>query len=163
MVDRILHFYLHACPCGYFSDKHQECSCNPNDIKRYHKRISGPLLDRMDIYVHVPRLEYSEIINTMPAESSLAISQRVTVAREIQYVHLSKYNIFCNAHKHIKSACHMTTGAQALLEQANLSARGYDRILKAARTIADLAGMEQLTEMHIAKAVYFRNNMQELY
>ena len=124
----------------------------------------------MDIYVHVPRLEYREITNTMPSESSLAISQRVTVAREIQYARLSKYDIYCNAHmghKHIKSACHMTTGAQALLEQAfskmSLSARGYDRILKVARTIADLAGSEQLTEMHIAEAVHFRNNMQELY
>ena len=161
---------MHACPCGFFGDNRQDCSCNPNDIKRYRKRISGPLLDRMDIYVHVPRLEYSEIINTMPAESSLAISQRVTVAREIQYARLNKYNIFCNAHmshKHIKSACHMTTGAQAILEQAfskmNLSARGYDRILKVARTIADLAGAQQLTEMHIAEAVHFRNNMQELY
>ena len=161
---------MNPCPCGFFGDNHQDCSCNPNDIKRYRKRISGPLLDRMDIYVHVPRLEYKEITNTMPSESSLAISQRVTVAREIQYARLSKYDIYCNAHmghKHIKSACHMTTGAQALLEQAfskmSLSARGYDRILKVARTIADLAGEEQLTEIHIAEAVHFRNNMQELY
>ena len=161
---------MNPCPCGFFGDKNLDCSCNPNDIKRYRKRISGPLLDRMDIYVHVPRLEYSEIINTMPTESSLIISQRVTVAREIQYARLSKHNIFCNAHmghKHIKSACQMTTGAQAILEQAfskmNLSARGYDRILKVARTIADLAESEQLTEMHIAEAVHFRNNMQELY
>jgi len=124
----------------------------------------------MDIYVHVPRLEYSEITNIMPTESSLVISKRVAAARERQYARLSKYNIFCNAHmghKHIKSACHMTTGAQVILEQAfrkmNLSARGYDRILKVARTIADLAGAEQLTEMHIAEAVHFRNNMQELY
>ncbi|MBP2629038.1 MAG: Mg chelatase, subunit ChlI [Firmicutes bacterium] len=123
----------------------------------------------MDINVHVPRLEYGEITNIVPTESSLAIGRRVAAAREIQYARLSKYNIFCNAHmdhKHMKSACHMTTGAQAILEQAfskmNLSARGYDRILKVARTIADLDGAQQLTEMHIAEAVHFRNNVQDL-
>ena len=123
----------------------------------------------MDINVHVPRLEYSDATNIALTESSLAIRQRVAVARKIQYARLSKYNIFCNAHmdhKHMKSACHMTTGAQAILEQAfskmNLSARGYDRILKVARTIADLDGAQQLTEMHIAEAVHFRNNVQDL-
>jgi len=161
---------MNPCPCGFYGDSRQECTCNNSDIKRYRKRISGPLLDRMDINVHVPRLEYSEITNITPTESSLVIGQRVAVAREIQYARLSKYNIFCNAHmghQHIKSACHMTTGAQAILEQAftkmNLSARGYDRILKVARTIADLAGVEQLTEIHIAEAVHFRNNMQEFH
>ncbi|MBP2628941.1 MAG: Mg chelatase, subunit ChlI [Firmicutes bacterium] len=161
---------VNPCQCGFLTDSRQECTCSNSDIRRYRKRISGPLLDRMDINVHVPRLEYSEITNTMPTESSLVIAKRVAAARAIQYARLSKYNIFCNAHmghKHIKSACHMTTGAQAILEQAfskmNLSARGYDRILKVARTIADLAGAEQLTEMHIAEAVHFRNNMQEIY
>ncbi len=161
---------MNPCPCGFLGDDHQDCSCSTGDIKRYRKRISGPLLDRMDLYVHVPRLEYSDITNPIPTESSSVISQRVAVARAIQHDRLSKYNIFCNAHmghKHIKSACHMTTGAQRILKQAfsklNLSARGYDRILKVARTIADLAEAEQLTEMHIAEAVHFRNNMHELY
>ena len=161
---------MNPCPCGFLGDSRQECSCSSSDIKRYRKRISGPLLDRMDINVHVPRLEYSELTNSMPTESSLVISQRVAAAREIQYARLSKYNIYCNAHmghKHIKSACQMTTEAQAILEQAfrkmNLSARGYDRILKVARTIADLAESEQISEMHIAEAVHFRNNVQELY
>lgn len=161
---------MNPCPCGFWGDPGRECSCSSSDIKRYRKRISGPLLDRMDINVHVPRLEYSEITNSVPTESSLIISQRVAAAREKQYARLSKYNIFCNAHmnhKHIKSSCHMTPGAQAILEQAfrkmNLSARGYDRILKVARTIADLAESEQLTEIHIAEAVHFRNNMQEMH
>ena len=161
---------MNPCPCGFLGDSRQECSCSSSDIKRYRKRISGPLLDRMDINVHVPRLEYSELTNSMPTESSLVISQRVTAAREIQYARLSQYNIYCNAHmghKHIKSACQMTAEAQAILEQAfrkmNLSARGYDRILKVARTIADLAESEQISEMHIAEAVHFRNNVQELY
>ncbi|WP_378956356.1 ATP-binding protein [Pelosinus sp. sgz500959] len=161
---------LHACPCGFLGDHQQDCTCSTSDIKRYRKRISGPLLDRIDIYVHVSRLDYSEMTNTIPSESSAIISQRVAMAREIQYARLSKYNIFCNAHmghKHIKSACRMTNGAQTILEQAfskmNLSARGYDRILKVARTIADLAQAEELTELHIAEAVHFRNNMQENY
>lgn len=154
----------------FLEDQRQACSCTSGDVKRYRNRISGPLLDRMDIYVHVPRLEYSEMVNTLPVESSATISQRVARARQIQYERLNKYNIFCNAHmghKQIKVACQMTSSAQAILEHAfskmNLSARGYDRILKVARTIADLAEAQQLTDVHIAEAVHFRNNMQELY
>lgn len=161
---------MNPCPCGFYGDQHQECSCTSGDVKRYRKRISGPLLDRMDLYVHVPRLEYSEMVNTLPTESSSVISQRVAQAREIQYTRLRKYNIFCNAHmghKQIKSACQMTPESTAILEHAfskmNLSARGYDRILKVARTIADLDAAQQLTEIHIAEAIHFRNSVQELY
>jgi len=161
---------MNPCPCGFLGDADQECSCSSSDIKRYRKKISGPLLDRMDIYVNVARLEYNELINTVPTESSLEIRKRGAIAREIQYQRLHKHNIFCNAymgHKHITSSCHMTTAAQMILKQAfskmNLSARGYDRILKVARTIADLDQAEELTEIHIAEAVHFRNNMQELY
>ena len=160
---------MNPCPCGFFGSQYQDCSCSSGDVKRYRKRISGPLLDRMDIYVHVPRLEYNEMINTIPAESSAVIGQRVARARQIQYERLEKDHIFCNAHmghKQIKSTCPMTQGAQTILKNAfrqmNLSARGYDRILKVARTIADLAEMQQLTEVHIAEAVHFRNSVQEL-
>jgi magnesium chelatase family protein len=161
---------LNPCQCGFFGDSRQVCSCTSGDVKRYRKRISGPLLDRMDLYVHVPRLEYNEMVNTVPTESSSTIRQRVARARDVQYARLSNDNIFCNAHmghKQIKSACPMTTAAQAVLENSfskmNLSARGYDRILKVARTIADLAEDQQLTEIHIAEAVHFRNTMQEMY
>lgn len=160
---------MNPCPCGFFGDQHQACSCSSGDVKRYRKRISGPLLDRMDLYVHVPRLEYNELINTIPAESSADIGQRVARARQIQYERLHQDNIFCNAHmghKQIKSACQMTAGAQTILKNAfskmNLSARGYDRILKVARTIADLTEEQQLTEIHIAEAVHFRNSIQEI-
>lgn len=159
---------MNPCQCGFLGSQYQDCSCSSGDVKRYRKRISGPLLDRMDIYVHVPRLEYNEMVNTIPAESSAVISQRVAKARQIQYERLEKDHIFCNAHmghKQIRAACLMTQAAQAILKDAfrqrNLSARGYDRILKVARTIADLAGAEQLTEVHIAEAVHFRNNVQE--
>ncbi len=158
---------MNPCPCGFLGDSNQDCSCSSNDIKRYTKKISGPLLDRMDIHVHVPRLEYSEIITTIPTEPSSIIRQRVAAARDIQYSRLQKYNLFCNAqmgHKHVKAACHMTQSAQAILKQAfekmNLSARGYDRILKVARTIADLDTAEQITDIHIAEAIHFRNNIQ---
>jgi len=96
---------MRACPCGFFGDNSRECSCSVGDIKRYRQKISGALLDRMNINVHVPRLEYSDITNSAPTESSLAIGQKFAAAREIQYARLSKYNIFCNAHmghKHIK-------------------------------------------------------------
>ena len=88
---------MNPCPCGFLGDQHQECSCTISDVKRYRKKISGPLLDRMDIYVHVSRLDYKEMVTNMPSESSAVISQRVSMARKIQYERLHKYNIFCNA------------------------------------------------------------------
>ncbi|AIF51800.1 YifB family Mg chelatase-like AAA ATPase [Pelosinus sp. UFO1] len=157
---------MNPCPCGFLGDSSKGCSCSIGDINRYRKKISGPLLDRMDIHVHVPRLEYAEMTTTVPTESSAIIRQRVIEARAIQYARLKKYNLFCNAqmsHKHLKTACHMTPGAQLILKQAfekmNLSARGYDRILKVARTIADLAKTDEITDMHIAEAIHFRNNI----
>ncbi len=154
------------CPCGFLGDNNKDCTCSTGDIKRYRKKISGPLLDRMDIHVHVPRLEYSEMTTSIPTESSADIRQRVTAARAIQYSRLQKYNIFCNAqmgHRHVKTTCHMTQSAQFMLKQAfeamNLSARGYDRILKVARTIADLASSEQISDIHVAEAIHFRNNI----
>ena len=157
---------MNPCPCGFLGDSSKGCSCSIGDINRYRKKISGPLLDRMDIHVHVPRLEYTEMTKTVPTESSAIIRQRVIEARVIQYARLKKYNLFCNAqmsHKHLKAACHMTPGAQIILKQAfekmNLSARGYDRILKVARTIADLAKSDEITDMHIAEAIHFRNNI----
>lgn len=124
----------------------------------------------MDIYVHVPRLEYSELRNSKPSSSSMTIKERVAAAREIQYKRLGKDGIFCNAHmghKQIQLACPLTIGAQSILEQSfkkmNLSARGHDRILKVARTIADLEEAKEIGEVHIAEAVHYRNNIQELY
>ena len=161
---------MNPCPCGFLGDQQRECSCIPSEVKRYRKKISGPLLDRMDIYVHVPRLEYSELRDSKPSTSSMTIKERVSVARAIQYKRLNKDGIFCNAHmghKQIKSACQLTIGAQSILEQSfkkmNLSARGHDRILKVARTIADLEEAKEIREVHIAEAVHYRNNIQELY
>jgi magnesium chelatase family protein len=117
--------------------------------------------------VHVPRLEYSEMTSTRPAESSEQIRRRVESARELQHNRLKKYNIYCNsqmAHRHLKTTCPMTGEAEAILKQAfssmNLSGRGYDRIIKVARTIADLGQSEQITGPHIAEAIQFRNHVQ---
>lgn len=132
------------------------------------KKISGPLLDRIDIHVHVPRLEYSEIAATVPAEPSAAIRARVAAVRDLQRERLGQYGLFCNAqmgHKHLKKFCPLTKEAQELLKQAftkmNLSGRGYDRIIKVSRTIADLAGEQIITGQHVAEAIQFRNNAQK--
>lgn len=159
---------MNPCPCGFFGDGLQTCTCTPADIRRYVKKISGPLLDRIDIHVHVPRLEYSEIAATVPAEPSAAIRSRVAVVRDLQRERLGQYGLFCNAqmgHKHLKKFCPLTKDAQELLKQAftkmNLSGRGYDRIIKVSRTIADLAGEQIITGQHMAEAIQFRNNAQK--
>lgn len=158
---------MNPCPCGFAGDALKPCTCSPHDIRRYLKKISGPLLDRIDIHVHVPRLEYSEMTAIQPAESSEKIRKRVEEAREVQYSRLKKYNIYCNsqmAHRHLKTTCPMTSEAEAILKQAfsamNLSGRGYDRIIKVARTIADLGQSEKITGLHIAEAIQFRNHVQ---
>lgn len=159
---------MNPCPCGYHGDPSQQCSCSPADIRRYLKKISGPLLDRIDIHISVPRLQYKEITGETPAETSAAIAARVEQARCIQQRRLNKYSLFCNAqmsHRHLKSTCQLTDEARALLQQAftrmNLSARGYDRILKVARTIADLAGEEVIPVQAVAEAIHLRNNIKE--
>jgi magnesium chelatase family protein len=159
---------MNPCPCGFHGDPSQQCNCTPGDIRRYRKKISGPLLDRIDIHINVPRLEYKEIAGDTPAETSAAISTRVGRARAIQQKRLAKYGLYCNAqmsHRHVKLNCKLTVEAQALLQQAftrmNLSARGYDRILKVARTIADLAGDDDLSVKAIAEAIHLRNNLKE--
>jgi magnesium chelatase family protein len=159
---------MNPCPCGYYGDSSQQCTCNPADVRRYIKKISGPLLDRVDINITVPRLDYEDITVQQPTESSLVIRQRVEQARQIQRSRLAKYHLTCNAqmsHRHVKAVCVLSDQAQQLMHQAfdkfNLSARGYDRILKVARTITDLAGEEIISAQAIAEAIHLRNNMKE--
>lgn len=158
---------LNPCPCGFSSDPAQECSCTPADIRRYQKKISGPLLDRLDITIHVPRLEYNDLIKDIPQESSASIRQRVEAARHIQQERFKKIGLYANAqmqHKHIKTLCQLMPDAKNLLKQAfarmNLSARGYDRIIKVAQTIADLNQSAQVSAEHIAEAIQFRDDFQ---
>lgn len=153
------------CPCGYAGSPDRECKCTPYEIKRYTQRISGPLLDRIDIHIQVPQVKYEELSSAKRAESSAKIRQRVAAARQIQLQRLKNYHIFCNAqmnHAMLQNLCPLEPQAKAMLEQAfqqkHLSARSYDRIIKVARTIADLAGAENIAAPHIAEAIQLRND-----
>lgn len=159
---------MNPCPCGGDSGKHI-CTCTPNEIKRYTRKISGPLLDRIDIHLHVPKLEYHEFTEVKPAEPSNAIRRRVEAARCMQRERLERYKIHCNAqmaHRHLKTLCPLAPKAKLLLEQVftklGLSARSYDRVVKVARTVADLDNAEIINEMHVAEAVQLRSDLQIL-
>jgi magnesium chelatase family protein len=157
------------CPCGFWgeNDSVHPCTCRPGDIERYQKKISGPLLDRIDIQIHVPRLQYQEMKGTVPQENSATIRQRVVAAREIQRRRLKGTHLFCNAvmgRREVKTFCPLTTGAERMLEQyftaLGLSARSHDRIIKVARTIADLDGREVIEEKHLGEAIQLRTSIQ---
>jgi magnesium chelatase family protein len=159
---------MNPCPCGYQGDSSHECTCSLADIERYRKRISGPLLDRIDLQVHVPRMEYKEIRNgSIAADNSAAIRTRVQAARERQLVRLNAEGVYCNAHmghKEIRKYCQLSADAERLLEKAfdglGLSARSHDRIIKVAQTIADLDFSEIVESRHLAEAVQLRTNFK---
>jgi magnesium chelatase family protein len=151
-------------PCGFNNDPTRECSCTPTLIQRYISRISGPLLDRIDIHIDVPAVKYADLSSKAPGESSSAIRQRVNQARLIQQERFKKEKIYSNAQmppRLIRQYCEIGPEAQKHLEQAmtkmGLSARAYDRILKVSRTIADMEGKGQITEKHISEAIQYRN------
>lgn len=154
---------MNPCPCGYLGDQLRECSCSPAEIKRYLRRISGPLMDRIDLHINVPRLRYEEMAGEQKAEASSRIAGRVAVARTRQAERLGASGVFCNAqmnHRQLKEQCKLSREAQELLRQAfekmKLNARSYDRIIKVAQTIADLAGQQMIAYDHIAEAVQLR-------
>lgn len=160
---------MNPCNCGNWGSKDQSCTCTDGEIRRYVRKISGPLLDRIDLHVHVDRPRYEELTTTIPQESSATIRTRVLSARRRQEERLSSYGITCNAHmshKAIKETCTLTPSAQSLLHQAfeklSLSARSYDRIIKVSRTIADLGGDDTLTERHVGEALSYRNTLQRM-
>ena len=152
------------CPCGYFNDHIKTCTCTPNLIHKYVQRISGPLLDRIDIHIEVPRLRQDELMSKTPGESSAAVRARVCQARELQNARFSGSKIYCNAQmtsRHMKVFCKLNAEAEAMLkqgiEQLRLSARAFDRVLKLSRTIADLAGSEQIGVEHPVEALQYRS------
>lgn len=154
---------LNPCPCGYFNDGRRSCTCTPPQISRYLAKISGPLLDRIDLQVEVPALSPEEISSTKLGESSQAIRERVEGARAIQRERFRRSSIQCNAEmmsRHMRKYCELDRAGRTLIEGAleklGLSARAYDRILKVARTIADLAGAESITTTHMAEAIQYR-------
>jgi magnesium chelatase family protein len=155
---------LNPSPCGYFGDLKRECRCGPLQVQRYRQRISGPLLDRIDLHVEVPAVEYRDISSTRAEENSEAIRDRVIHARQRQERRFREdRRVNCNARigpRQLKQHCQLPDEAQELIRIAmtelNLSARAYDRILKVSRTIADLANAEEITPEHVSEAIQYR-------
>ena len=155
---------MNPCPCGYFGHPRRKCTCSPTAVNKYLNRISGPMLDRIDLHIEVPPVEYDSLKSNSDEETSEQIRQRVNAAREIQNNRYKGRGITCNARllpSMLSEFCVMTEDAEALLkasfERLGLSARAYDRILKVARTVADLEAQEKIGVSHIAQAIQFRS------
>ena len=154
---------MNPCKCGWYGHPSGRCRCTEREVKRYHSRISGPLLDRIDIIVEVPALEYGELKRRAPAESSAEIKKRVDAARSIQRERYKDDGSMCNAHigsRELREYCALSAECEELMHDAfdamGLSARSYDRILRVARTIADLEGERDIGVSHIAEAIQYR-------
>lgn len=156
---------MNPCPCGYFNHPERECTCPPGAVQKYLNKISGPLLDRIDLHVEVTPVPFSELSAKRETEGSAEIRERVIRAREIQAERFKAHEgLYCNAHigsKLLKQICIIDSASQKLLkvamERLQLSARAYDRILKVSRTIADLDGSEAIKPEHLAEAIQYRN------
>jgi magnesium chelatase family protein len=156
---------MNPCPCGFFNHPEKECTCGPGIVQRYLSRISGPLLDRIDLHVEVTPVAFSELSSTQQYEKSISIRERVIKARDIQHERYKNNDgVYANAQmssKQLKEICVISTAGQNLLkvamEKLNLSARAYDRILKVSRTIADLSASEDIKPEHLAEAIQYRS------
>ncbi len=154
---------MNPCPCGYFGDPVRECTCSHSTVTRYQKRISGPLLDRIDIHVEVPRVEFDKLADERAGEPSADIRARVTAARQRQGDRFAGSTLTCNAEMgpgEVRQFCRLDDTSRALVRQAMtqllLSARAFHRVLKLARTIADLAGESDMAPVHLAEALQYR-------
>ena len=155
---------MNPCPCGYYGHPTRPCTCKKGAAANYLAKVSGPLLDRLDLHVEVPPVEFSELSSEEKSECSADIRRRVNAARRRQLERYEGSGVSCNARLTpalVQEHCHMTLDAKRLLERAfvqmGLSARAYDRLIKVARTIADLDAAEQIQSPHIAEAVQFRS------
>jgi magnesium chelatase family protein len=155
---------MNPCPCGHYGDNLKPCTCTPQMIIRYRSKVSGPLLDRIDIHIEVPRVNYQELKDDTPSESSKSVRERVIKARQIQLKRFKEQGIYCNAHmktKHLRKFCKIDEDSHSLLQSAmeklGLSARAHSKIIKVARTIADLEGSENIKAPHIAEAIHYRS------
>jgi len=158
------------CPCGFNGDPRKECHCTPRQIQNYISRISGPLLDRIDIHVEVPNVQYKDLTADSVCESSKEIRERVTEARDIQLERFKGLKYSTNSRmstRAVKKHCLLDNQAEELLHQAmtelNISARGYNKILKISRTIADLGHSKDVRREHISEAVQYRNLDRDLW
>ncbi|MEI8340048.1 MAG: YifB family Mg chelatase-like AAA ATPase [Verrucomicrobiota bacterium] len=161
---------MNPCPCGYYGSLTRDCRCGPTNVQKYRQRISGPLLDRIDIHVEVPAVQYADISSTQLGETSETIRARVQTARTIQSERFGKSKVTCNSRmttRHLKSHCQLDEAGQDLIKMAmtelNFSARAYDRILKVARTIADLEASGSIQSHHISEAIQYRTLDRNLW
>ena len=156
---------MNPCPCGYYGDPTHHCVCTPGQISRYLSKISGPLLDRIDLHVEVPVVPFKQLSQMQPGESSAAIRERVIKARQIQEQRYKNHKgVYCNAqmtermlHEFAEPDSASLDMLRTAMERLSLSARAYSRILKVARTIADLEGSERIQSHHIAEAIGYRS------
>ena len=155
---------MNPCKCGFHGDPFHQCLCTPHQIQTYRSKVSGPLMDRIDIHVEVPAIKFNEIASDSTAEPSTSIRDRVTRARGIQQERFKGDGIHANAHmksKHIRKYCKIDISCQGLMESAmnrlGLSARAYNRVLKVSRTIADIEGSAHIASEHISEAIQYRS------
>ncbi|MDA8085157.1 MAG: YifB family Mg chelatase-like AAA ATPase [Nitrospiraceae bacterium] len=155
---------MNPCPCGYLGDDRHQCTCSPGAVTRYRARVSGPLLDRIDIHIEVPAVAYKDLSSDHPGEGSADIRERVMKARLRQLDRFHGENIYANGQmktRHIKKFCRLNGPAQGLMETASqklaLSARAYTRVLKLSRTIADMDGQEDIGPQHLSEAIQYRS------
>ena len=158
------------CPCGFFGDPKRESRCSLVQVQRYRNRISGPLLDRIDIQLEVPAIGFREIASKEQGEKSAAVRERVIQVRKRQAERFSRSKIRCNARmssKMIRTHCQLDEAGEEMLrmamQQLGLSARAYDRILKVSRTIADLASEERISADHVGEAIQYRTLDRNLW
>ena len=161
---------MNPCPCGYYGDSKRTCSCPEAAVSRYRRRVSGPLLDRFDLFVDVPRVEYDELTGPAGGEASATVRERVEAARTKQRERLEHSSALTNAEmgpQEVRQYCQerLEDGAEPLLatamEQIGLSARAFHRVLRVARTIADLDGREAISSVHLAEAIQYRRRSRE--
>ena len=155
---------MNPCQCGYYGSQEKQCTCKPEQIKKYMSRISGPLLDRIDIHIEVNKVNYKQLEEKNQAESSKEIRKRVNQARKIRLERYKEYPIYSNSEltpKLIEKFCQLNNESKQILKTAfdklGLSARAYNKILKVARTIADLDASERIQEKHLAEAIQYRS------
>ena len=155
---------MNPCPCGYYNHPTRECVCSPSAVQKYVNRISGPLLDRIDLHVEVVPVPFEKLAKAPPAEKSADIRKRVIAAREIQLARFANSTIYCNAQmsaQQLQQYCVLNEESiaqlRAAMQRLSLSARAYDRILKVSRTIADLEGSKDIQVPHIIEAIQYRS------
>jgi len=162
---------MNPCACGYYGDPRRECRCKPSQVQGYRNKISGPLLDRIDLHVEVPSVRYQDLAGMMPGDSSATIRGRVIKARHVQQERFKSlkriHNNAAMRTKDIQKFCQLGADSQTVLKMAmtelNFSARAYDRIIKVARTIADLEGAETIQTNHMQEAIQYRTLDRQLW